>query len=228
MKIELIVTCVGRTSLNMLCHTIGFNSVAFHNDNVIIVTTESDKDTQNFCVRRNLNCFPTDLFFKNGARFNRGAALTEVFKNLKFNDWVLHLDADILLPNGWRTVFKQLNPDKEFMYGSRRIILPKYRDYLDLSYGKKVEEFWTPRGIAYGFLQLFNYQSEVFKNDPTYPESYDSAESDWKFRNRWGETVNGDREYTGKLRELPFFVEHFGDPGEKGAENFVKSCIPPY
>ena len=86
-----IITCSVNFS-HILKETLPFNKKRV--DNVVVVTTPTDFATHAVCRENEVEYIETDLFYKDGADFNKGLALNEAFKKLKYNDWVLHLDAD--------------------------------------------------------------------------------------------------------------------------------------
>jgi len=219
MKIDAFITCVGENARKFLAVSLGFNKKLF--DNVYVITTEKSTETHELCARAGVECVTTDLFYKNHAVFNRGAALNDVFDLIKPADWVCHLDADIILPSTFLEWKNNYNDSIEYFWGCRRIFIPAIYDLSDLMTGKVIEDvFEKPYGIGYGYMQLWNVNSEVVKSGAKYPESYDSSNSDWQWRNFWGETINGDKEYTKNLKELPISCLHLGLPGLDNNQSF--------
>lgn len=220
MHLDYITACVN--TLDYLEVSYKHNKNEF--DRFTIVTSEKDKDTQKFCVDNGLICFVTEAFYRQGATFDRGFALNYAFHWLTRQtpaiDWMIHADCDVFVPKDWRN--KLPNLDKEFFYGSRRVLLNTHADYLDFVNEKKQESnFEIPLGIGYGFFQMFNWNSKVIQNVPEgrlwYPASPrgDVCESDWMFRNKWGEHGNHNYEIClGNLAELPFRVYHIGEHGQ--------------
>ena len=226
MEISCFTTCVGEKSSAFL--SFFWQNLRFFDD-TLIITDLNDFTTSDFCDEKGIKCLRTNVLYKNGARFNRGAALNQGFELINPQSWIVHLDIDILLPDNFREDFYSINPDIENFYSARRIFIPKFRDcaglFDDTQENKdRISKFETPFGIGYGFCQLWNVNSEVVKiNGLNYPESNDVNDSDWWHRNKWGETINGDREYVGKLKELPFKVFHLGVPGVENSGGFWKN-----
>lgn len=221
MKIETIITCVSETSLKMLKFTLPSNARFF--DNIIIATSTTDKDTQNFCEENKINHITTGSFTKNNSKFNRGAVINECLNLLKYKDWVCHLDADILISDkDFKSLLINEVVDIEYMYSSRRVFIPNMNDILDILKGKvKEDDFWCPFGSGWGYFQLWNQNSQIIKSGAQYPESYDSSESDWKWRNLWGSTSGQNNEiYSGKLKELSCKVWHLGPPNIINGDSF--------
>lgn len=217
-KLDYITACVN--TLDYLQCSYELNKNEF--DRFTIVTSEKDKDTQKFCADNNLNCVVTELFYYQGRPFDRGLALNAAWQSLHQDaDWICHLDCDVFVPKNWRERLPVL--DKEYFYGAQRVLLDTYQDFSDFIHGvKKEEEFETPLGIGYGFFQMFNWNSEVVQSriaqhQMVYPASPrgDVCESDWMFRNLWGEHLPNDyTKWKGKLDKLPFNVYHIGKHGQ--------------
>lgn len=219
MKIDYITACVN--TLDYLEVSYKHNKKEF--DRFTVVTSDRDPETQKFCKSNGINCVVTEAFYRPGAKFDKGFALNWGFNTIRNDaDWIVNADCDVYVPENWRERLPPL--DKEYFYGSRRVLLDTYQDYLDSQSGKKKDvDFEIPLGIGYGYFQMFNWNSSVIQNTDIshgelwYPYSPrgDCCESDWMFRNKWGEHAPHD--YTrviGKLQELPFFVYHLGKHGQ--------------
>ncbi len=144
---------------------------------------------------------------------------------LTHKDQICILDCDSYIPNKLGEIIQGGNFDVDYMYSSRRVIVPKYYDFnLLCNWGKEYEDnLWTPFGIGYGYFQLFNYNSiQVKKYGLHYPNSHDTSNADWQFRNIWGETINEDKEYKGNLKEIPERIWHLGEPNMDGGHKFFE------
>ena len=93
---------------HFLKHTLPLNSRKF--DNVIVVTTPTDFETQKVALENKADIVTTDLFYKYEAPFNRGLAINEGFRASKYNDWIIHSDSDVIFPRGYEEVFSSTNP----------------------------------------------------------------------------------------------------------------------
>ena len=219
MNIDAIITCVGREALTMLEFTYIYNLDLY--DNLIIVTSPKDHDVELFCKRNKLQCIVTDVFNKNGAKFNKGAGINIALENLKYNDWVLHLDSDITSKPEDRLIMEKECIDKENFYGTRRIIVKNLKEFQGINKGEIDQTtLLSYPGIGFGYFQLWNQNSQIMKMGYKYPESFNTADYDWQFRNLWGDCINGDWEYTGKLKRLSFNVLHLGNPGVWNSNSF--------
>ncbi len=219
--IEGIVVCIGGNSLNLLKITLPQNRKFF--DNYIVITSSTDKETQEFCKDYPVTLLITDAFYDRGAKFNRGPAFNQAFQISRFKDEICLLDCDIFIPDSLGKVIREKNFDIDYMYGSRRVIVPKYYDFNMLCNWKDeyYDKLWIPFGIGYGYMQVFNYNSSTIKKYGLfYPDSYDVSNADWQFRNLWGETINDNKEYIGNLIEIPEKCWHLGEPNIEGGHKF--------
>lgn len=93
-----------------------------HFDTMIVVTAQDDRLTQAVCQKYGATCVQTDLFRKNGRKFNKGAAINAGFGYFQWRGWRMHLDADIVLPDNFRRIlFNHTNLDKNTIYGADRV-----------------------------------------------------------------------------------------------------------
>ncbi len=137
------------------------------------------------------------MFFDDGAVFNKGKAINVGLREIKACDWVVHIDADILLPRdmNFRDIIDNL--DKHCLYGARRQV---YCDANALSSGTSRVDEW----VHAGFFQLFHRSAEYLHSEYFgYPETYKSADwSDLIFRDKWP---------VEKLKMLECTVSHLGE-----------------
>lgn len=105
---------------DLLDVTLGYNHP--HVDHLIVVTSHQDKKTQGVCHKHGVTCVQTDLFGKNGRKFNKGAAINAGMGHFQYQGWRLHLDADIILPDNFRRMlFNHTHLDKSGLYGCDRV-----------------------------------------------------------------------------------------------------------
>lgn len=210
-RIEAVTCCVGFTDYLAFTHLRNHRQF----DHYLVVTSTADHLTQAYCRDHSITCVVTDVMFEGGKRFDRGAAVNVGFGQLLFNDWVVHLDVDIVLPDDFRARLRLPQLDVERMYGANRIIIESKREFYDFEAGRlPLDTFEYPKGCGYGYFQMFNCKSRVFNSLPDgswYPSDHDRCESDWKFRNLWGEDYpDGPR---GLFTHLSFPVIHCGAHG---------------
>src|SRR5580658_8424827 len=113
-RLEAVITCVNFDEI--LDVTLTNNHP--HLDTAIIVTSHADKKTQKVAQKHGATCVQTDLYYKNGRNFNKGAAINAGFNHFHYHGWRLHLDADIALPDNFRRLlFNHTHLDKNCLYG---------------------------------------------------------------------------------------------------------------
>lgn len=222
--------CVSTNHDDFLDVVIPFNKQFF--DEYYIITKETDTATIKVCEKYGLKPYFSNLFHKNGAKFNRGAIYNEYFQKLKHKEWIILLDSDIILPSEFKIFVPFMNV--ECFYGWRRLDVPDRNTLQNVIVGKtKISDLLAFRGFGYGYGQVFHYQSFTFKSllPYPYPETNDTGECDWMFRNFWGDIIynppltaenphliKSDDYSNGLLKELPYQVLHLGKPGINSAE----------
>jgi glycosyltransferase involved in cell wall biosynthesis len=75
----------------------------------IIITDKKDKKTQQLCEYYGVKLIKTDVFYEDGAKFNKWKGINEGLKKIrkKEEEWILFLDSDIVLPPITKRVFDQ-------------------------------------------------------------------------------------------------------------------------
>ena len=182
---------------------------------ILIITSFKDLKTQQFCLKNEIDHILTDAFYENGFVFDRGGAINQALQTLKFNDWVLHLDADIVLPRTFRSIIQNYKLDIEKLYGISRFDIKKEEceDYLNgIKKPKLPNNYWA---WGYGFFQLFNYQKFIDCNGAIYPSNEDDTLSDHFFRLKFGTNNYMDKNskwnYDSNYQEcLPIIGFHIG------------------
>jgi len=117
MKIEAVVVCVNYS--DFLAVTMPKNIELV--DRLVVVTHYDDKATQNICRKFSVDCITTDVMHDDGDRFNKGRLINLGLSNLRHDDWLMHLDADIMLPHRFRHALKMAKLDKRRLYGVDRL-----------------------------------------------------------------------------------------------------------
>lgn len=118
-RIEAVTICVNYS--DFLEHTIEFNKPHF--DQWVIVTTHADKRTQQLCKKHSLQCEKVEDFTSGGAEFNKGRAIARGIAQLSNEDWIVHIDADVILPNHFKKALEaaQVDDDIQSIYGCDRL-----------------------------------------------------------------------------------------------------------
>lgn len=92
--------------LDLLSYTWDRNKTEL--EDYTIITDSKDINTHKFCNHNGINLFVTDSFYRNKNKFSKSNALNEFFTSLNPQalDWILLLDADIVLNNTITTIKK--------------------------------------------------------------------------------------------------------------------------
>lgn len=114
---ECVLVC--KDYSDFLAHTLPENMIHF--DRMVVVTHPHDKETINLCNKYSIDCVQTTLMHDNGDKFNKSRCINLGLSHLKQTGWIMHLDADILLPHDFKNLFKRAKPHKEKLYGVDRV-----------------------------------------------------------------------------------------------------------
>lgn len=167
-----------------------------HFDKWIIVTSEDDILTQNMCKKYNLECViskrihesgeyifthprlktqhglkPAKAFFEK-APLAKGKAINDGLEKCNISDWIVHIDADILLPENFREHIKNEILDKNSLYG-----LGKRTNEFNENIGSWKNGLGMGVDGAIGWFQMFH--SSAFKNIFNNKYSEESADTWW-------------------------------------------------
>lgn len=218
MKLEAVVVCVNYS--DFLNWTLAFNSQMF--DKIVVVTSPDDYRTQQICEKWYVHCVQTNVMYEDNAPFNKAKAINEGLKYLDKSDWVLHLDADILLPPMTRRILNGLPLDEECIYFAFRMNCKGFNNFIKyIQYPKSTHEGWVythmnlpmlematminryvPNSdnkidgvVPIGYFQMWNPKaSNIYK----YPETHNTAaRTDMQFGMQW------DRRSVRYLPEIP-------------------------
>lgn len=117
--LEGVTTCVNYA--DFLDVTLSEN--LHHFNEFVVVTTPDDLATQNVCSKHGVICVETNVFSKDGAHFAAGKshAINLGLAHLKQTEWLLHLDADIVLPDRFRAMLDKAALDLTCLHGADRL-----------------------------------------------------------------------------------------------------------
>lgn len=135
--------------------TLGRNRRLFQK--CIIVTAPDDYETQAIGSMWECECLATKVFWRHGAQFNKAAGLNEALAAVE-TDLICTLDADIVLPAGIDSAFRNIPSRSEFLFGLNRKIATSLTE-LDNGAG---EDRRMPYDYVTGFFQLFSVESQYF------------------------------------------------------------------
>lgn len=193
-KLEAIIIC--KDYSDYLNITLQQNKNQF--DNIVVVTTINDLDTHDTVQKHQngkIQCINYDGFNKNGAKFNFGGARQFGLNNLKYNDTVVFLDADIVIKDNIKEkIIKNIDYTK--FYGSYRRFIPKVNDYQNLINNNiKPNQFDICEGSGCGFFQLISlkhpYIQKYGKNN-LYKDSFSAENCDIDFLKQFCPLVEND------------------------------------
>ena len=121
-RLEVVITCVNYA--DFLTETLPFNLP--HVDRLVVVTSHADAATQALCRKWSVECVVTDAFTEKGDSFNKGHAINVGLGSLRQNGWILHLDADVVLPLTCRNMLDKVGLDRDILYGCERCNVTGY------------------------------------------------------------------------------------------------------
>lgn len=197
MRIEAVIVCHNYS--DFLEHTLPENLQFL--DGAVVVTTPGDRATRALCERLSVDCIDTEVFFDSGDRFNKGRGINLGLSHLRHDDWLLHLDADTLLPHRFRGMLDAAKLDKSCVYGADRrniIGFDKFEEFKARGHNPQ----WTyrylvsaPEGLSmgarlihkeYGFCPIGYFQLWHSSQRRRYPINQGSAEhTDVLFSVQW-------------------------------------------
>jgi hypothetical protein len=141
MKIEAVIVCVDYA--DFLAETLPRNIPHF--DRVLVITAPHDQETQDLCRKLSVPFYATNLFFKNGDRFNKARGIDFGIGYLRYNDWVVHLDADTYLPPMTRRWLEWRELDRECIYGIDRVDCVGYHRWKDYIASNEIQHDYMCR-----------------------------------------------------------------------------------
>lgn len=199
--LEAVIVCVNYS--DFLKATLPYNIPYF--DNIVVVTSFEDKRTQELCRHYNIDPVITNCFYESDDPFNKARGINLGFAHLRHNSWVLHMDADILLPHNFRNNLFMYPLNVNCLYGMDRQNIIGRKQYEQLlkssSYSLQYRDKFifekskdeegarlVHREFGYcpiGYAQLF-HGSYLKKWKMKYPDNQKGAErSDVQFSLQW-------------------------------------------
>jgi hypothetical protein len=168
---------------------------------MVVVTSHEDVDTRRICEYWNVQCVPTDALETRKGRFCKGAGINAGLEKLDRDGWLLHMDADIVLPPLTRPILEKVAIDQESIYGVDRFMVRAHDDwrrFMEMPRLLHENNSWIhlesfPIGtrvaiqqyggwIPIGFFQLWHAKSGRL----TYPQQHTSAaRGDMAFALQW-------------------------------------------
>lgn len=185
---------------DLLAQTLVHNRGAF--DDFVVVTAPDDAATPALCASFDVQLCVSRRRTLHGAAFNRGALLNDGFRIVRDADWVAVLDADIVLPAAFASMWRGLVADEHTLHYARRLQCPTLDEW------RRAESNWSTLKLfeddcpGAGYFQLFSARARRLNSRGLwYPEYYPTAAaSDLRFRDIWPAS-----------RDLGFPVVHLGE-----------------
>ena len=115
MKIECVTVSVGYG--DFLAETIRENLPVL--DNLVIVTGTDDYKTIQVCRKHSVHCVTSNEYARNGS-FNKYRLMQRALDQIGGQNWILILDADIILPRRFRDMVDWAHLDPTCIYGADR------------------------------------------------------------------------------------------------------------
>lgn len=169
---------------DLLAITLPYNRHNF--TDVLVVTTPTDHKTAAVAAECGCQVLQTDVFYANGARFNKFAAIEQAVDVLRPRGWLCFLDADIMIPT------YMLSRQQIWRIG--KIYSPLRRMWVNTSLQPPTENAWAhlpygePRNATRfaGYMQVFNVLDAVLASRPWHRLDYDNAsDGDTAFSRKW-------------------------------------------
>jgi hypothetical protein len=207
MKLEGVIVCVNYS--DFLAYTLPLNKLAF--DKLVVVTSTKDRATQRLCEYHHVMCVQTDVFYENGASFNKAKGINFGLSFLDKDGWVLHLDGDMVLPPQFRRTLEPLDLDPTYVYGVDRVMCRNFEQWHEfmlrpnltqqngiyihptvpgMPVGTRIARYGTAGGyVPIGFFQLWNVKASGIDFYPN--EHTDAGRSDMLFTEQWPRNKRG-------------------------------------
>lgn len=196
MKIEAVIVC--KDYADFLACSLPEN--IHHLDRIVVVTSPCDWDTRNLCNKLGVDCLDTDVFNDYGDKFNKARAINLGLSHLRHDEWLLQLDADIVLPPRFRDMLNHARLQETKIYGADRLNVVGHEAWLDLKASGLTQFQWRylvspPSGLSlgsrlmhmeYGYCPIGYFQLWHARQNRKYPINAGSAEhSDVLFATQW-------------------------------------------
>lgn len=198
-KLDVIIVSVNYN--DYLSLTLEENVKVFNN--ITVVTSKDDIECQNICNTFDVNYIISEDILKDGL-INKSIGINKGIKSLNNPDWILVLDADIVVKD--KINIEGL--DKRTLYTNSRWIIDNIDDYNLFKIGKKeLTDFKFEKDKGIGFFQLFNYEFKNKYTDSNWGRYSESTWSDVVFKRGFNEIIS-----------LDLKVIHIGKPYQRWNE----------
>lgn len=100
-------------------------------ERIVVVTDHDDHLTQKLCQKYSVDCIRTHVFYEDGDKFNKGRAINLAMGHLRGLEWILHMDADILLPHNFKNMLHRTKLNPDCIYGADRANVFGYDHWME-------------------------------------------------------------------------------------------------
>jgi len=195
-KLDVIIVSVNYN--DYLSITLKENKKLFKN--ITVITSKNDFKCQKICDELEVSFIICDDILKDGV-LNKSIGINKGINSLKNPDWILILDADIIVNNN----IDIYNLDYKTLYTNSRWIIEDINDYNNYKVGNKLlSEFIFEKNKGIGFFQLFNYKFKKRYPDSDGGRYSESTWSDLVFKKKFNQ-----------INSLNLEVIHLGRPYQK-------------
>jgi hypothetical protein len=186
---------------------------------VLVVTAPHDTRTPQVVARYQMaKLLVTDVFYRGGARFNKGAAIEEGLAALTPAGWYAVIDADTAMPSS----FDWPDLDPQNLYGASRRMLDHLPAMMPPDAAWRQLPLHPQVGELAGFFHLFHIDADVLRDFPWYPTDWIHAGGcDSEFQAKWPAE---------RRVRLPLEVLHVGPSGANWmgrATPYADGTVPP-
>ena len=167
-NVHVIIVCVNYGDL--LKFTIEKNIKFFDKANYHVITSPEDTETISYCEKAGAQVILYPDFFKN-AKLNKSGPIFLLQEKLHKEfpeDWILLIDADIILPEDFEELFKKKELNKKSLYSMTRYDYVNQADYLSQTNLKPYSG-----QIFMGYMQLYHDKTKYY---PPYSQSCASCD----------------------------------------------------
>ena len=165
-KLDVVIVSVNYNDFLLI--SLENNSKIF--ENITVITSSNDFLCQKICEKFKVKCIVTDVMYEDGALFNKGKAINEGIRSIVDPDYILLLDADIVVMEK----IDAYSLEDDVFYTSDRYMVNNFDSYQSYISGDlDKDSFLLDDEKGYGFFQLFNYVQDI-----KYPEFSNDASTD--------------------------------------------------
>lgn len=191
-----------------------------HFDHIIVVTSPDDTDSIDVAKKYQASILSTDIFYRNGNKFDKGGAYNKALDLLLYKDWVCFIDVDIILEDNHKESLLKYELNRNIFYGIDRLNILTNIDKENFLNGLKFNSSLdSEHEWGFGYYQMFSMDHFIIKQkvenkETVYPSSPDTYFSDFLFRKEFGP---GYTDHEGKWiwdekfqQKLPWKCYHIG------------------